>query len=545
MTQVTGVQEFFEAMVEVCPAGGAWTDISGWGATVAVSGRERQAGEGFTHDGDRAIVGHGKLQPLDVTVRAIYTEGGLDPYAIVLPALENHAVLQVRWSPYGGQAGEKQYTTNLTHSHVINCPAPSGEAGSGDPVMLEFTVRTSDIASADVPPVTCSFPSSAILDSFNRADEMPLNQTNWQDVYGTLVVANQGRINSVGLVNGLGSSFYNTAFGPDCDVYVSIPAINRTIFPLTQVVVFARYDVDAENGYSVRMDYITGGGGWAGTIYLDRIDAGVATNLASYNVTLANGDGIGVRCDDDDISAYHYTLGAWALLGTETDATYAAAGLCGIRACEPFPGSGVMYLDDFGAGDETGAAFPEPGVLDNFNRADEGPPPSAGWVDKHVMGVVSNECAARQTPNDYGGPFTANMLWRAVFAANQIAFVTTSVRQLDGGDVYLVARLQDTDNCVALYVYRDDTGGDTVEIIENVAGVFSTIGGPHTIDYQDGDTFGIRCTGDTIEACHRPLAGAWTLLGSGVTTLPVAGGKIGLDCRDTTVRFDDFGGGDI
>ena len=146
MTQVTGVQEFFEAMVEVRPAGGAWTDISGWGATVAVSGRERQVGEGFTHDGDRAIVGHGKLQPLDVTVRIIYTEGGLDPYAIVLPPLENHTVMQVRWSPLGGVLSNQQYTTNLTHSHVTSCPPPSGEAGSGDPVMLEFTVRTSDIA---------------------------------------------------------------------------------------------------------------------------------------------------------------------------------------------------------------------------------------------------------------------------------------------------------------------------------------------------------------------------------------------------------------
>jgi hypothetical protein len=181
MTQVTGVQEFFEAMVEVRPVGGAWTDISGWGATVAVSGRDRQVGEGFTHDGSHAIVGHGKLQPLDVTVRIVYTEGGIDPYAIVLPPLENHTVFQVRWSPYGGQAGEKQYTTNLTHSHVISCPAPSGEAGSGDPIMLEFTVRTSDIVDSEIVTALIVFNATQIARSMDFYSAPPHTPT-WTDI---------------------------------------------------------------------------------------------------------------------------------------------------------------------------------------------------------------------------------------------------------------------------------------------------------------------------------------------------------------------------
>ena len=340
MTQATGVQEFFEAMVEVRPVGGAWTDISGWGATVAVGGRERQVGEIYSHDGDHAIVGRGKLQPLDVTVRAIYTDGGLDPYAIVLPALENHTVLQVRWSPYGGQAGEKQYTTDATHSHVTSCPAPSGEAGSGDPIMLEFMVRTSDIAAAAISPV---------------------------------------------------------------------------------------------------------------------------------------------------------------------------------------------------------CIFPETAILDNFNRADEGPPPSASWTTPagfDGLQVVSLECA-----NLVG---IGECIWVTAFNAGQEARVTVPARQDDESEFYILARYQDADNKVFIDIVRDDDTNDIVEISETVAGVTTLIGGPYIIaDYLDGDAFGMCCQGAIITAYYRSVGGGvlWTTLGTGTTTLPVAGGQIGLEAWDATIRLDDFGGG--
>lgn len=146
MTQATGGQTFFESQVEIKPAADpGWTDISGYGAAVSDSGGERQLGEAYTFDGDTAIIGKGKRQPRDITVRTLYTEGVSDPYAKVLAAYRNGTVLQVRWSPFGGDTNEKRYTTNATYSYVTNCPPPAGEAGSGDPIMFEFTVHTSDV----------------------------------------------------------------------------------------------------------------------------------------------------------------------------------------------------------------------------------------------------------------------------------------------------------------------------------------------------------------------------------------------------------------
>ena len=147
MTQATGAQSFFEAMVELNPGGlpGAWVDVSGWDCAVADSGGERQTGEAYTTDGDTAIIGVGKRQPHDITVRAVYTEGPTDPYALALAAKDNHTVLQVRWSPFGGDVGEKRYTTNSVYSFVTSCPPPVGEAGSGDPIVVEFVIHTSDV----------------------------------------------------------------------------------------------------------------------------------------------------------------------------------------------------------------------------------------------------------------------------------------------------------------------------------------------------------------------------------------------------------------
>ena len=145
MTQATGSQSFYDAFVEIRPAAmGIWIDISGHGSSISEGGGDRQTGEAYTHDGDTAIIGFGKREPKEITVRAVYTEGASDPYKYVLDAYHDHTTLQVRWSPLGGDLNEKRYTTDPTYSIVTSCPDPTGEAGSGDPIMFEFVVKTSE-----------------------------------------------------------------------------------------------------------------------------------------------------------------------------------------------------------------------------------------------------------------------------------------------------------------------------------------------------------------------------------------------------------------
>jgi hypothetical protein len=384
-----------------------------------------------------------------------------------------------------------------------------------------------------------AFPSTHILDDFNRADEMPLNQANWRDVFGVVVNTNRAEVSPDGLA--YGASVYSTVFGPDCDAYVFIPTIDTGGLMLVQAIIFARADMTLENAYAVDMIY--NGGGGADRIVLACAVAGVPAFIGIYGgLTLVDGDGIGIRCEGNNISAYRYTGGAWGLLGTVADATHPGAGFFGLFAWPNSAGIGGIPVKNFGVGNEAGGAFPTPGVIDKFDRANEGPPPSASWVDEFVMGVIGNQCASRQVIANH----EMAMLWRTSFMQDQEVYVTVRVRQIDGVSFNIYARYQNTNNKINLEVLREDhAGGDTVIIYETVAGVGAIIAGPYSIVYQDGDSFGIYCAGTTIEAWHKPVASVWTLLGSGVTTLPLTDGYIGISGNDTTIRLDDFGGGDF
>lgn len=140
MAQTTGAMSFRNAKIEISTNGTTWTDISGFANEISLSGGDRQLGEAFTFDGDTPIIVVGKRSTLDVTVKALYTEGSNDPFEIVRAAYEGGTNLYVRWSPKGGSTGAFIYTSDA--GYVQNAPYPVGSASSADAVLLEFTVKT-------------------------------------------------------------------------------------------------------------------------------------------------------------------------------------------------------------------------------------------------------------------------------------------------------------------------------------------------------------------------------------------------------------------
>ena len=140
MAQTTDAISFKNVKVEVSTDGTTWTDISGFANSVEIGGGDRQTGEVYTFDGDTAIITTGKREPLEITVKAVYTEGANDPFEVVRAAYEGGTSLYVRWSPKGGTTGDFQFESDA--GYVTNAIYPQGEAGSGDPVVVEFTVKT-------------------------------------------------------------------------------------------------------------------------------------------------------------------------------------------------------------------------------------------------------------------------------------------------------------------------------------------------------------------------------------------------------------------
>lgn len=138
---------------------GTWVDISGYAASVEVSGGEQITGSQMTLDGDAGIVrGANKTEPFTVTVSVVYTETDSQPFDALWDRFKTTSTKTValRWSPSGGAGGSVQYATTDTAKTapvlcpIVSCTPPTSEADSGDPLMFELVVECADILKTTV-----------------------------------------------------------------------------------------------------------------------------------------------------------------------------------------------------------------------------------------------------------------------------------------------------------------------------------------------------------------------------------------------------------
>ena len=148
MTQTTGGLSFYKAVVFISDdVGVSWNDITGYSASVAVSGGERNIGEQNTGDGVTPIVKGGDRAGTEVTVRFVYTEGAdPEPFESLRAVHESAGgAIEIQWAPSGGGA------TIWFHSDAAilkNLTYPGGEHGTGEVVMCEFVVACAALTKA-------------------------------------------------------------------------------------------------------------------------------------------------------------------------------------------------------------------------------------------------------------------------------------------------------------------------------------------------------------------------------------------------------------
>lgn len=141
-TQLSGV----DCMIEYSPDGSTYIDISGSTNKVDVGPQDRNVGAQFTFDGDGAVLTYGKRQPIDITVTAIYTETATTEAFEVLRARHetaDGAAVYFRWAPIGTGTGKNEYNTGL--AKLASFQYPPVDAGSGDPIVVTFTIRTGNL----------------------------------------------------------------------------------------------------------------------------------------------------------------------------------------------------------------------------------------------------------------------------------------------------------------------------------------------------------------------------------------------------------------
>lgn len=189
--------------------------------------------------------------------------------------------------------------------------------------------------------------------------------------------------------------------------------------------------------------------------------------------------------------------------------------------------------------------FPTTSILDDFNRANEGPPPSASWSQgwSGLLGewqVTGNQCTANITLG-----FCENY-WNTSFNADMEAYATMATRPADGESFSLFVRVVDIGGVnpdgYNIRFVRDDADSDTLEILRVDDGSGATLGAVVNQDLSDGDSIGIRAIGDRFEAWINTGAG-WTKLFDRTDGTYSAGGVIDLITSSATTVVDDFGGG--
>lgn len=189
-----------------------------------------------------------------------------------------------------------------------------------------------------------TFPTTGILDDFDRDNEGPPLSANWTTLNNGLVV-----VSNVAGPTGAGPNVEEwdvTTFGPETEVFATIavkqPANNDNIILIARGTTLVIGTLD---GYIVTAQPEAGGD----MVFIERLDNGAATILgAGIAQAFSAGDKFGLECIDDTHTAYYHD-GSWNNLGNRSDATYGAAGYIGMS----IENDTIARMDDFGGGTVT------------------------------------------------------------------------------------------------------------------------------------------------------------------------------------------------
>ena len=192
--------------------------------------------------------------------------------------------------------------------------------------------------------------------------------------------------------------------------------------------------------------------------------------------------------------------------------------------------------------------FPVEDVKDNFNRANEGPPPSASWTSgaKGVTGLGEHVVSGNQLKN------TAQYAY-SYYSALELgddceAYITLASNW--NGTADLALALADTAtvtsaswNCYEVYV----STANTYEISKSVAGT-KTVLTNGALTLSVGDSVGIRRIGNRVVLLRRPSGGGWGYVAHAVDSTHTGPyyAAVYMDGKaDASQTLDNFGASNV
>lgn len=183
--------------------------------------------------------------------------------------------------------------------------------------------------------------------------------------------------------------------------------------------------------------------------------------------------------------------------------------------------------------------FPVNGILDDFDRANEGPP-MTGWDDLIAGLVVSSNVAAVSA-----GGLNASYWLTIMTDADCEVYATIASNPASNRSMYVMARIADiaapSFDGYALK-FNKLAATDTLQIIRIDNGIESVLGANFTQELTAGNKFGLGIVGTTLTA-YVDTGSGWTSLGSRTDGIYSAAGYLGLGIASGTLN--DFGGGGL
>jgi hypothetical protein len=181
--------------------------------------------------------------------------------------------------------------------------------------------------------------------------------------------------------------------------------------------------------------------------------------------------------------------------------------------------------------------FPQTGILDDFNRPDEGPPPSTSWDLISSFRVVSNEAVADEEVESPIG------LWNTTFQSNSEVYFTVT----DWSDCFECGV-----SAVINYDFYSDTGyllnvsrEDLSLILLKLNPESEALGNTSVITMSDGDSVGIRSLEGNISVFYKPVGLEWSEVISVSDSTYVTGQVVMAAFGVPVPHLDNFGGGEI
>lgn len=149
MAQVTAQTAGANFYAAVSSDGSSWTDISGAATMVQPDSSKRNNGEGYTGEGDIAVLAYGKKPPQSWKLTTIYTKTAGQAYKLLHAAYANNTRLDLRYCPEGNTTGNDRYTT--TAGRIVELSFPKAEASESNPVVCTATFKAADYTLDAVP----------------------------------------------------------------------------------------------------------------------------------------------------------------------------------------------------------------------------------------------------------------------------------------------------------------------------------------------------------------------------------------------------------